>query len=109
MLMRVNPNLIKAKHLRIWYDAGGRASTTSPIRPAYEGERKRKENPRSQPQIRLSVQWKTIGQIVSEKLGQNSRPDYVMIKALCMHISNDRVVYMVRVENRMFLNKTVVF
>lgn len=102
MLMRVNPNLIKAKHLRIWYDVGGRVSTTSPVRSAYEGERERKKNPHSQPQIQLSVQWKTIGQIASEKLGQNNRPDYVLIKALCMHISNDRVVYMVCVENFCF-------
>lgn len=43
----------------------------------------------------ISVQWKTIGQIESDKLGQQGRPDYIMIKATCMHIANDRVVYMV--------------
>jgi hypothetical protein len=24
MIMKINPDLMKAKHLRIWYDAGGR-------------------------------------------------------------------------------------
>ena len=45
--------------------------------------------------LAVLVQWKTIGQIEKEKLGQQSRPDYALIKATCMHIANDRVVYMV--------------
>ncbi len=78
MIMKINPDLIKAKHLRIWYDAGGRLSSNpiSTNRPAVES-------------------WKTIQQIENEKLGTQNRPDYVMVKATCMHINNDRIVYMV--------------
>ncbi len=42
--------------------------------------------------------WKTIGQIENEKLGRQGRADYAMVKATCMHIANDRVVYMVGYE-----------
>ena len=48
------------------------------------------------------MQWKTIGQIESEKLGRQNRPDYVVLKATCMHIANDRVVYMVCRHIRMY-------
>ena len=39
MVMKVNPDLFKAKHLRIWYDAGGRltGNQTKNTRPAAEG------------------------------------------------------------------------
>jgi len=78
MIMKINPDLIKAKHLRIWYDAGGRLSSNQIItnRPVFDS-------------------WKTIQQIENEKLGTQNRADYVMVKATCMHINNDRVVYMV--------------
>jgi len=78
MIMKINPDIIKAKHLRIWYDAGDRLNTNriTTNQPAND------------------VQWKTIGQIENEKLGRQNRPDYVMVKATCMHITNDRVVYM---------------
>ncbi len=47
--------------------------------------------------IELAVldKWKTIGQIENDKLGRQGRADYAMVKATCMHIANDRVVYMV--------------
>lgn len=40
MVMKVNPELFKAKHLRIWYDAGGRLNSTQTktTRPASEGK-----------------------------------------------------------------------
>ncbi|CAF2719731.1 unnamed protein product [Rotaria sp. Silwood2] len=80
MIMKINPDIAQAKHLRIWYDAGGRLTnnriTTSTT------NRLTKED-----------LWKSIGQIENELLGRQGRPDYVMIKAICMHIANDRVVY----------------
>lgn len=83
MIMKINPDLRQAKHLRIWYDAGGHSTnnqiTTS--RPVSESL--------------ILAKWKTIGQIENEKLGRQNHADYVMIKATCMHIANDRVVYMV--------------
>lgn len=39
--------------------------------------------------------WITIGSIERDQLGRKGRPDYVTIKALCMHIANDRVIYSV--------------
>jgi hypothetical protein len=40
MVMKINPNLAKAKHLRIWYDVGGRLTnnqiTTTQNRPGVE-------------------------------------------------------------------------
>ncbi|CAF1372808.1 unnamed protein product [Adineta steineri] len=82
MIMKINPDLKEAKHLRIWYDAGGHSvhsqitTTTTPTRPA------------------LDASWKTIGQIENEELGRKGRPDYVMLKATCMHIADNRVIYM---------------
>ncbi|CAF1304629.1 unnamed protein product [Rotaria sp. Silwood1] len=83
MIMKINPDIAQAKHLRIWYNAGGRltnnritTATTTPNRLTREG-----------------YPWKTIGQIENEQLGRQGRPDYVMLKAICMHIANDRVVY----------------
>ncbi len=39
MIMKINPDILKAKHLRIWYDAGGRLSNNqiTTTRPAFEG------------------------------------------------------------------------
>jgi hypothetical protein len=39
MIMKVNPDILKAKHLRIWYDAGGRLSNNqiTTTGPAFEG------------------------------------------------------------------------
>ncbi|CAF0967374.1 unnamed protein product [Adineta ricciae] len=78
MIIKVNPDVQEAKHLKIWYNAGGRVPTTqiTTSRPVAEAS------------------WKTIGQIENEKLGRQGRPDYVSVKAICMHIANDRVVYM---------------
>ena len=41
MVMKVNPDLFNAKHLRIWYDAGGRLNGNqmkNNTRPATEGK-----------------------------------------------------------------------
>ena len=40
--MKVNPDILKGKHLRIWYDAGGRLNNNqiTTVRPALEGKRK---------------------------------------------------------------------
>jgi hypothetical protein len=39
--MKINPDILKAKHLRIWYDAGGRLNNNqiTTTRPAFEGYR----------------------------------------------------------------------
>ena len=41
MIMKINPDILKAKHLRIWYNAGGRLTnnqvTTTTQRPVAEG------------------------------------------------------------------------
>lgn len=97
MIMKVNPDLVKARHLRIWYDAGGRLSnnqiTTTQNGPVFECL-----------DIKfyligisffILASWKTIGEIEKEQLGRKNRPDYVSVKATCMHIANDRVVYTV--------------
>ncbi|UJR08911.1 hypothetical protein I4U23_013165 [Adineta vaga] len=78
MIIKVNPDVQEAKHLRIWYNAGGRVKNNriTTNRPIAEAS------------------WKTIGQIENEKLGRQGRPDYVSVKATCMHIANDRIVYM---------------
>jgi hypothetical protein len=41
--MKVNPDILKAKHLRIWYDAGGRLNNNqiTTVRPALEGEKQK--------------------------------------------------------------------
>jgi hypothetical protein len=41
----------------------------------------------------ILVSWKTIGQIEKEQLGRQGRADFVTVKATCMHIANDRIVY----------------
>ncbi len=43
MNMKVNPDILKAKHLRIWYDAGGRLNNNqiTTVRPALEGEKQK--------------------------------------------------------------------
>ena len=79
MLIKANPDVPEAKHLRIWSDAGGRRS------PLVQQESS-------------AVLWKSIGQIEREQLGRAGRPDYITIKGMCMHIANDRVVYMVGVS-----------
>ncbi|CAF1219523.1 unnamed protein product [Rotaria sordida] len=79
MIIKINPDISQAKHLRIWYDAGGRLTNNRIITTT---DRATREDP-----------WKTIAQIENEHLGRQGRPDYVMIKAICMHIANDRVVY----------------
>jgi len=35
--MKINPDIMKAKHLRIWYDAGGRLTNNQTNRPASDG------------------------------------------------------------------------
>lgn len=40
MVMKPNPDMMIAKHLRIWYDAGGRLNNnqlTTNSRPAFDG------------------------------------------------------------------------
>lgn len=99
MIIKVDPDVREARHLKIWYNAGGRVSTNQIItsRPVAEGSTKQFIC-QSYERIIISsfvASWKTIGQIEKEKLGRQVRPDYVSVKAICMHIANDRVVYMV--------------
>jgi hypothetical protein len=45
-----------------------------------------------------SVTWKTVADIEREQLGRHGRADFITIKCICMHIANDRVVYMVECD-----------
>ena len=39
MIMKINPNILECKHLRIWYDAGGRSMINSTMnRSVRQGE-----------------------------------------------------------------------
>jgi len=42
--------------------------------------------------------FKTLGQIISEGLGLNDKPDYVNVKAISTLIKKDTAVYMVKKE-----------
>ncbi|CAF0811887.1 unnamed protein product [Didymodactylos carnosus] len=43
---------------------------------------------------RFSATWKTLNQIVDEKLGLDDKPDYIMVKCVCSFIKTDSIVYM---------------
>ncbi|CAF3324524.1 unnamed protein product [Rotaria socialis] len=77
MIMKINPNIRQAKHLRIWYEAGGNTINSQATNNFVTKE----------------DSWKTVQQIEKEQLGRQGRSDYVMVKATCMHIADDRVVY----------------
>lgn len=87
MVIKINPDITNARHLRIWYDAGGRLQNSPTTMTTTTMNSCKPKG--------LSDSWKTIAQIENEKLGRQGHADYVSVKALCMHIADDRIIYMV--------------
>ncbi|CAF0993450.1 unnamed protein product [Didymodactylos carnosus] len=79
-IVKINPNIQEAHEIRTWCDNKGFEIDVEDLSTKTDRER--------------MTPFKTIGQITSEQLGSNDKPDYITCKAICLMIKKDSVVYM---------------